>query len=66
MDARVSSYHSGKEEVVRRNLRVGDMVIVMGPNSPRGYWPLGKILKSIAGSDGAVRPIAMLSTLQRK
>jgi len=38
-----------------RDLRVGDLVIVVDNNSPRGQWPLGRVLRLLPGKDGVVR-----------
>ena len=39
----------------RRNLRVGDVVLVIDENQPRGSWPMGLITTTHAGKDGYVR-----------
>ena len=39
----------------RKNLRVEDIVVVISPDSPRGYWPLAKETQIIPGKDGIVR-----------
>ena len=41
--------------VERRNLKPGDIVLVVDSNSPRGHWPLGRILEVLPGADGIVR-----------
>ena len=41
-----------KEE---RDLQSGDVVLVMSPNTPRGRWPLGRIVEAYQGKDGHVR-----------
>ena len=41
-----------KEE---RDLQSGDVVLVMSPNTPRGYWPLGRIVEVYQGKDGHAR-----------
>ena len=41
----------------RENLRVGQVVIVMTPDTPRGKWPLGRIKKLCPGRDGLVRVV---------
>ena len=38
----------------RRNLRVGDIVLVVGQNSPRGEWPLARVADTFDGRDGKV------------
>ena len=37
------------------NLEVDDLVLVVDPNTPRGHWTLGRIVRVFAGSDGQVR-----------
>ena len=39
----------------RRDLAVGDVVIVATPESPRGHWPLGRVIEVFPGRDGHVR-----------
>ena len=41
----------------KRNLSVGDLVLVRDDNTPRGQWPLGRISKTFPGSDGLVRSV---------
>lgn len=36
-------------------LQVGDVVLLTEEGCPRGYWPLGRIVKVFPGSDGRVR-----------
>ena len=38
-----------------RNVREGDLVLVVDENSPRGCWPLGRVLRVLPGDDGRVR-----------
>ena len=38
-----------------RQLRVGDVVVVIDDQTPRGQWPLGLITAVFPGSDGLVR-----------
>jgi len=38
-----------------RQLRVGDVVIVIDDQTPRGQWPLGLITAVFPGADGIVR-----------
>ena len=33
------------------------MVLVLSADTPRGQWPLGRITKTITGSDGRVRVV---------
>ena len=38
-----------------RNVREGDLALVVDENSPRGCWPLGRVLGVLPGDDGRVR-----------
>ena len=40
---------------IRRNLKVGDIVLSMDEKLPRGTWPLAKVLEVYADSKGLVR-----------
>ena len=40
---------------IQSNLKVGDLVLVMDENAPRGSWPLGFIQEVSVGRDGLVR-----------
>ncbi|KAL4238005.1 hypothetical protein ACF0H5_002716 [Mactra antiquata] len=40
---------------VQRDLQPNDVVIVVQPDTPRGRWPLGRILRVHQGQDGRVR-----------
>ena len=44
-----------KWNVERPSVKVGDLVLIMDDNSPRGSWPLGIILDTSEGRDGLVR-----------
>ena len=65
-------YHSKEDP------SVGDVVLVLSPDTPRGKWPLGRIIETFPGKDGHVRvvnvqvgntvmkrPIARLSYLEK-
>ena len=43
----------------RRSLQVGDIVLLVSPDSPRAHWPLGRILEVFPGKDGNVRPVKL-------
>ena len=45
-------WHSSKRE-----FQVGDMVLVMSADTPRGNWPLGRIISVHPGHDGHVRVV---------
>ena len=38
-----------------RNLEIGDVVIIVDPQSPRGLWPRGIVEEVIRAEDGHVR-----------
>lgn len=42
-----------------RNMRVGDVVLMMDDNAPRGFWPLAKVIKVFEGADGRVRSVEL-------
>ena len=39
----------------QRNICVNDLVLIVDQNSPRGHWPLGKIISVVPGPDDVVR-----------
>jgi len=39
----------------RKDLQVGDLVLLLSPDTPRGKWPLGRIVQIYPGQDGHVR-----------
>lgn len=39
----------------RRDVQVGEVVLVISPDTSRGNWPLGRILEVYPGTDGRVR-----------
>ncbi|KFD53961.1 hypothetical protein M514_05228 [Trichuris suis] len=46
------------------NVKVGDVVVIVAPQQPRGHWPLGRITHIVEGTDGRVR-IATVKTKNR-
>ena len=40
---------------VEKDLKVGDVVLLVLPDSPRGHWPLGRVIEVYPGKDGHVR-----------
>ena len=46
-----------KWQVERRNLQVGDVVLMLEDSAPRGFWPLSRITNVFPGSDGRVRSV---------
>ena len=43
----------------RKNLKEADVVLVAGPNQPRGIWPLGRTVSTHPGQDGVVRAVTV-------
>ena len=41
----------------RRDVHVGEVVLVISPDTPRGNWPLGRVLEVYPGDDGRVRVV---------
>jgi hypothetical protein len=42
---------------LQRNLKVGDVVLVVDPNAKRGDWPLGRVTQVYPAKDGLVRVV---------
>ena len=40
---------------IQRNIRRGDLVLIVEDNVPRGQWRLGRVIAPIASADGLVR-----------
>ena len=40
---------------VARNVKPGDVVLIIGENTPRGIWPMGLVQEVQTGQDGLVR-----------
>ena len=61
MDTRVHPNSATTPEVDKEsnsekdNLKIGDVVLVVDNNSPRGRWLLGRVIKTFPGRDGKVR-----------
>ena len=43
----------------RRNLKPGDIVVIMDATVPRGSWPLGRVLKAFQDKRGLVRSVRL-------
>ncbi|XP_052470971.1 uncharacterized protein LOC128027405 [Carassius gibelio] len=48
-----------KWTVVKKNLNVGDLVLVVDPTAPRGSWPLGRVLETKPDRKGLVRSVKL-------
>ena len=43
----------------QRNLQIGDLVLLVGDNVPRGLWPLARVARIFPGADGRVRSVEL-------
>ena len=43
----------------QRNLKIGDIVILIDEKNPRGTCPLGKVIETFAAEDGVVRSVVV-------
>ena len=43
----------------KKNLQVGDIVLLVSPESPRAHWPLGKVIEVYPGKDGYIRSVKL-------
>ena len=50
-------YRRDKKGRPRRNAQVGDLVLVVDQDLPRGKWHLARIVRVIQGKDGLVRTV---------
>ncbi|XP_065182163.1 uncharacterized protein LOC135812873 [Sycon ciliatum] len=41
----------------QKNVEVGDVVLCMEPDTPRGKWPMGRVCNTFPGPDGCVRVV---------
>lgn len=46
-----------KWDKLKRNIQVGDVVLVADQSTPRGLWPMGLVTHTEPGSDGLVRTV---------
>jgi hypothetical protein len=44
-----------KWTTTKRDLEIGDVVLAISPEQPRGHWPLGRIIDVFPGKDNHVR-----------
>ena len=43
----------------RRNVAVGDIVLIADDTSPRNRWPMVRVVEAIPGRDGRVRCVKL-------
>ena len=46
-----------KWKLEQPNLAIGDVVLMIDPNQPRGQWKIGHIIQTFPGEDGLVRVV---------
>jgi hypothetical protein len=46
-----------KWNIPRRNLKIGDVVLIADENYPRGQWPLAMVTEVMPSKDGYVRTV---------
>ena len=39
----------------KRDFEIGDVVLAISPDQPRGHWPLGQVIELFPGKDSHVR-----------
>ena len=44
---------------MKKYIKPGDIVLVFSPDTPRGQWPLGRILEVYPGKDGHIRSVRL-------
>ena len=49
--------HRKKWFTAQRNLDVGDLVLLIETDTPRGQWSLGRIIEAYKGTDDKVRTV---------
>ena len=49
-----------KWRVESKNVQIGDIVLVVDPDTPRGKWPLGRIIKTFPSTDGNIRKVQVI------
>lgn len=53
-----------KWTVPRRNLQVGDLVLLRDKQTVRNYWPMAIVMTTFPGKDGHVRKVEIKTTDQ--
>ena len=46
-----------KWQRLQKDVKEGDIVLVISPDSPQGHWPLGRIVRVHSGKDGHIRVV---------
>ncbi len=56
-----TAFERSKWRTIQRNLRRGDLVLIVEDNVPRGQWHLGRVVAPIASVDGLVRSAEVIT-----
>ena len=49
-----------KWHIEQQEFKVGDVVLAISTDTPRGQWPLARVVETIQGQDGHVRVLKLL------
>ena len=44
---------------MKKDVQPGDIVLMVSSDTPRGRWPLGRILEVYPGKDGHIRSVKL-------
>ena len=44
---------------MKKDVKSGDIVLVVSSDTPRGRWPLGRILEVCPGKDGHIQSVKL-------
>ena len=44
---------------MKKDIKPGNIVLEVSPDTPRGQWPLGRILEVYPGKDGHIRSVRL-------
>ena len=50
----------------QKDIQVNDVVLVVAPDTPRGQWPLGRVLEVFPGKDKHVRAAKVRGIVESK
>ena len=57
MDTRIALLERSEWNTLRRNLEVGDLVLLADKSFPRATWPLGGVIQVLPSQDRLVRTV---------
>ena len=50
-------------EKTEKNIMIGDVMLIVDSGSPRGSWPVGRVIEVIKAQDGVVRSALVRTTI---